>query len=262
MRKPCANYIKPCKTTTMLRIERRVYDELCTRERDETMQVSPLVYFEFSNVGRRIAYQSRDTVVLSEPGESLHVSFSHMWSYAMPMAPLTYHGLPVPDGQALINLARALYMECDPLQEPDSDTPQSSPRNNVDLWEYVAPLVNESVCAWICTHPIAFKELMEVEFIRMQDRVPLDRVYFHHDASIDDMMRANAPYAVALTNTYRFYVADRTYVDYCAWFESQPQLFAVEDEECRYNLNVSNQEASLDSDVLSSDEVVKGTIAV
>lgn len=209
----------------MLRMDQEVFERLqatCENEPPQGPRIPE--YFGFFDVGRKAVYQSNDTLVLFEPSESLQVGYGVLFSLQMPTAPLLYQGLAVRNGQALCDIARALYLERDPLESADSAVADV-------LWDYVAILVEETVTAWLCSHPDVFAELKDIEALARRENVPVERVRFFPSLDIDALIAKRVPRNNALTAVFRNHVAGRSHAEYCAWLAEQPQLFDVLERE-------------------------------
>lgn len=200
----------------MFRVEHTVMEKLKKLQCD-TEEVKNVHFVDMFEVGRKTVYQCDECIVIIEPKVSAVIGFKNIMSNNMNMYPHTYQDIGFQNGTALMNVAKALYFEKDPLLPVDDV-------EDVSLWGYLAQIVYVTIERWKCTHPVVFELLKEIEQICKHCQVGRESIHFLETMDIDILLRVDSV-DNELTKIFRFNVWDHDYGQYLDWFENLPLLF-------------------------------------
>lgn len=206
----------------MFRVPNSTHQALLRRTFSRTQQ--PQHFHKVYEVGRKTVYESEQCKLVVERGVSIVVGYEGYLSDSMPMHNYRYQGIPVADANMVVNICKALYEECDPLAECDSNT-------DCTFWGYILQLIHVTMQRWKFINRVVFDEMKDIEAIARREMVGPESVYFCQSLDID-VLRCIDRVVLEneLNNTFRYQIWGHEYDEYVEWFESLPPLFDLQVE--------------------------------
>lgn len=243
----------------MFRVPAHVFDALTAARPRAPKELQRIWFRNEYEAGRKTVLESMETVLIADPGAELLVGYKGFFANSAPMYPHAYQGMGFESAQALVDTARALYFETDPLlpasgeQAGDSDSA---------LWGYMSKLVHTTAELWKCAHPTVFSELKQVEKIACDFGIAKQNVHFFECSDVDALLRMGPErrYNAELTTVFRCHVWKRSHAEFLEWFETQPLLFERVDDTGRTEGRGDEDETGSESlSLLSSASTVVGS---
>ena len=204
----------------MFRLTSEFYEILRNQEITNLREFRPSRHWKEYELGRKTVFQSKQIVVMVEPGVSVVVGYGEAFSNQMPMYPHTYQRIPFENGQKFLEFTKSLYFDTDPLV--------NSLEEDSTLWNYMMQVILVVIEHWKCTHPSVYEELKSIEHFATQHNVPKERVYFIQCIDLDVLLRINIDeFENELTRIFRDRIWGKPHVEYMEWFEKEPELFEI-----------------------------------